>query len=91
MSIKIILQRIKDTRIQQKMTQREAAERLLMDQSVYCRHETGKCELTISFLQSVADMLDVPITYFFEADSFHFNRSNTRLAATKGDTTPAST
>jgi transcriptional regulator with XRE-family HTH domain len=68
MSTKIILQRIRDARTQQKLTQREAAERLLMDQSVYCRHETGQCELTVSFLQSVAEMLGVPIIYFFEPD-----------------------
>lgn len=50
-------------------SQKEIAEKLGIDASSYSRLEKGEIELTIDKLNKIAEILEVPVSYFFNRES----------------------
>lgn len=50
-------------------SQKEIAEKLGIDASSYSRLEKGEIELTIDKLNKIAEILEVPVAYFFNRES----------------------
>lgn len=61
-----ICKTIKAKRMQMNISQKEMSEKLKMQQAGYSLLEKGKTQLTVDRLQMIADILNVPITYFFD-------------------------
>ncbi len=63
---KFIGLKIKDGRKDSGLTQEELAEAIGITYQQLQRYENGKSNLNTGRLQAIANVLDVPITYFFE-------------------------
>ena len=63
---KFIGLKIKDRRKDSGLTQEELAEAIGITYQQLQRYENGKSNLNTDRLQAIANVLDVPITYFFE-------------------------
>jgi len=61
-------ERIKKRRKELKISQEELAEMLGVTYQQVQRYENGKNRLNVENIQSVADALNVPVSYFFEAE-----------------------
>ena len=55
--------RIKDTRIQQNITQTQIAQKLGIAQQIYQRYEQGKTKLSLENAVKIADILGVSLDY----------------------------
>lgn len=68
-SSKEVGDKIKKRRRELRMSQEELAERLDVSYQQVQRYENGSSRLNIENIQLVADVLTVPLSYFFEAHS----------------------
>lgn len=55
--------RIKDLREDRDLTQKQIAEYLLCDQSLYSKYERGEREIPLNIIIKLADFYDVSIDY----------------------------
>ena len=58
--------RIQQARTQQKMTQKQLAQALGVDRVSVSEWESGKYGIHVSLLPRLAQILNVPITFFFD-------------------------
>lgn len=63
-----------------KLTQQEVAEQIPMSRSNYTNYENGVIEFSISDLQRMAQILRVPMTYFFP-DEVDYNSDDPPIEA----------
>lgn len=61
-----VYETIKTKRMQLNISQKKMSEKLKMQQAGYCLLEKGKTQLTVERLQKIAEIFNVPITYFFD-------------------------
>ena len=66
--VMIVAQRIKDIRLSKKLSQKEVALSIGINQAQYSRIESGKVEPTISSLDKIAQALGVNVGDFFKED-----------------------
>ena len=55
--------RIRDLREDRDLTQKQIAEELLCDQSLYSKYERGERELPLTYAAKLADFYDVSVDY----------------------------
>lgn len=61
--------KIKDLRLRKGLTQQEVADRIGgLSRNYISQMESGKRKISIEFLQKMAEIFNVDITYFFEKD-----------------------
>ena len=68
--MKIFRDRLRELRIQSKMTQREIATYLGITQPSYIRYENGKSEPTLECLVKIADLYDVSVDYLLGRSNY---------------------
>lgn len=68
--MKIFRDRLRELRIQNKMTQREIATYLGITQPSYIRYENGKSEPTLECLVKIADLYDVSVDYLLGRSNY---------------------
>jgi len=64
-----ILKKIKRVRNQKRLTQKEIAEVLCVSQSSYAKIESGNVALTVDYLLKIAQILNVPVTWFLKDEN----------------------
>ncbi len=68
--MKIFQDRLRELRIQSKMTQREIAIYLGIAQPSYIRYENGKSEPTLECLVKIANLYDVSVDYLLGRSNY---------------------
>ena len=68
--MKLFRDRLRELRIQNKMTQREIATYLGITQPSYIRYENGKSEPTLECLVKIADLYDVSVDYLLGRSNY---------------------
>lgn len=63
---KFIGQRLQLLRIEKKMTQEQMSECLHLSTSAYCKIEYGDTDITLSRLNKIANILEIPVTELFQ-------------------------
>ncbi len=64
---------IKKFRKEKGLSQQQVADTIAMNRVQYTRIETGKADITITILQKIANVLDVPVVDFFKEDGAEVN------------------
>ncbi len=68
--MKIFEQRLKELRLNERLTQRDMAEKLGLSQPSYIRYENGSSEPSQENLVKIADIFDVSIDYLLGRKEF---------------------
>ena len=63
---KAIGQQLQRLRLQRKLTQEQMGEKLNLSTSAYCKIEYGETDLTLTRLNKIAEVLEMPITELFK-------------------------
>lgn len=69
-------QRIRQARERKGLSQEEFAARISKDQRAVSEYEHGKRRIAVTDLPTIAQVLDVPILYFFEDDLTPYDLDN---------------
>lgn len=81
---KIVGQRLQLLRMEKNLTQEQMGEKLSLSTSAYCKIEYGETDLTLTRLNKIAEILDMPAGELFnktEGNTTYFNNCGMAVGA----------